>query len=470
MFSRILPDRFIKTLSFRLTFSYSALFAVIASCGFLSLYLCLYNYMHGKINEEITGEFCEFRQIIENESAERVYEFFQTEAASEDSARYFYRLIDSFKILIAFYDKQIWPVATMDSLLSSVYPDGGERLDTIDTIDEIHDAKVITGVLPSGRILQIGFLIDEESEMLDSIGLYSGIILLCLLIASIIVGRNISRIAVQGINDVTQTANNIAEGAIDKRVPVSKYGRELENLGVTFNRMADKISTLLSEMKEINDNIAHDLRSPLARMRGLAEEKISQKNASEDCFRICEDVIEDCDILLHVINTMLDISEMESGMASLQIEAFDLSDILFQTVDSFLPVAQDKNIHFHSSIDGTAMVMGDRRKIQRSISNLIDNAIKYTNAGGEIGIKLSTDRSFARIVISDTGIGVSERDKQKIFQRFYRGSKSRTHQGNGLGLSLAASVARAHGGRITVESNEGEGSVFTFSVPASETA
>ena len=216
----------------------------------------------------------------------------------------------------------------------------------------------------------------------------------------------------------------------------------------------------------MNDNIAHDLRSPITRIRGLAEVTLTSDSGREEYGQMAASTIEECDRLLDMINTMLTISRTEAGVSALERAPVDLEAIVREACDLFQPLAEEKSIGLEIRIDGRAELAGDQRMLQRMVANLIDNAIKYTPAGGRILVALTPDsaRQF-RLTIQDTGIGISTEDQPKVFERFFRSDQARSQGGAGLGLSLAQAVVRVHGGRIEVQSELHKGSTFAITLP-----
>jgi signal transduction histidine kinase len=289
--------------------------------------------------------------------------------------------------------------------------------------------------------------------------------LLIIIILSALVGWFMARRALSGVVGLTETAMAVADGALKERVPVTGRQDEIDRLAVTFNTMLEKINALIQGMKETNDSIAHDLRSPIARMRGLAEAALTRESVSEELHVLAGDIIEQCDRLLGMINTVLDISEAEAGVAKLAIEDLSIADVVHDAVELFLPMAEDKDIDTIVQVPSEIRCHSDKRKLQRILGNLLDNAIKFTPSGGFITISVSSDTKKITIEIKDTGIGISEKDATQIFDKFFRADRSRSEPGSGLGLSLARAFASSLGGSLTVTSSLGHGSTFTVIIP-----
>jgi len=291
-----------------------------------------------------------------------------------------------------------------------------------------------------------------------------------MILLSTLVGWFMARRALSGVIQLTKTAEAVAAGALKERVPVKGRQDEIDRLAMTFNVMLERINDLIQGMKEINDNIAHDLRSPIARMRGLAEAVLTDDEPSPEALRLlCGDIIEQCDRLLGMINTVLDISEAEAGIVKIAIENLNIVEIVNDAVELFLPMAEDKDIKLKVQMPDKMWLTTDRRKLQRILGNLLDNAIKFTPRGGVITITVGGDEKGVSIRVEDTGIGISENDIPRIFEKFYRADKSRSEPGSGLGLSLAFAFASSLGGSISVVSSPGKGSTFTVILPKSLT-
>ena len=187
--------------------------------------------------------------------------------------------------------------------------------------------------------------------------------------------------------------------------------------------------------------------------------------SNEEYETMAANIVEECDQLLGMINTMLDITEIEAGAGTLSAEKIDLAQVARDACDLFQPVAENNNITMTCDIGPSFLTYGDKMRLQRMVANLLDNALKYTPFGGRVTVSVEEDDTYVLFSVCDSGIGISEEDLPHIFKRFYRCDQSRSHAGSGLGLSLAQAIAGAHGGLITATSVPGKGSTFSVSIP-----
>ena len=305
------------------------------------------------------------------------------------------------------------------------------------------------------------------SELREEFRHYLGTPLIVMILLSAGVGWFMAKRALSGVEEVTRAAIDITNGALDRRVPVTGRQDEIDLLAETFNTMVGRIQGLIGQMSEITENIAHDLRSPITRMRGIAEMSLTAKNSDEEHVAMAGSIIEECDRLLGMINTMLDISEAESGLMKLNEQNVDLVELLRDVCDLFQPLAEDRNIRIVIETPESTLVLGDLKKLQRVFSNLIDNALKYTLTGGLVHIVIEETAKDTVVIVKNTGDGIAEKDLPHIFDRFFRGEKSRSTPGNGLGLSLAQAFVLIHGGTITATNTADQGPQFTVILPRS---
>ncbi len=347
---------------------------------------------------------------------------------------------------------------------------GGEKqvLKTISLPNRKEKIRILYRRIGPGVFLQLGHSMEPYTRFYQAFKTIFVITMGLLVILSALTGWFMARRALSGVTAVTRTARQIADGALEQRVPVKTAGDEIDQMAVMFNRMLDRIQSLITGIRNMSDNIAHDLRSPITRIRGLAEVTLTTKTGLEGYTQMAASTIEECDGLLDMINSMLLISQSEAGASRLVSVSVNLTRLLADACELFQPAAEDKEVSLNCDLpEETPPLSGDVKLLQRMFANLLDNAIKYTPAGGRAQVTLQTRKQggIVAVIIRDNGAGISFGDLPHIFNRFYRSDQSRSQTGTGLGLSLARAVARAHGGDIAVQSRLGQGSEFTVSLP-----
>jgi signal transduction histidine kinase len=260
----------------------------------------------------------------------------------------------------------------------------------------------------------------------------------------------------------------VATGRFDSRVAVTPGRDPLDTLGGQINVMLERIESLLGGMRGALDNVAHDLRTPLTRLRNVAEHAL----VSNDPAAMREGLgraLEEADRVNATLNALIDISEAETGTMRLSAETLELKTVIDEAVDLYVEEAEEKHIALDSRVPPGLTLGGDRTRLRQVFANLIENAVKYTNEGGRVSIEADADPSapdtWARVRVNDTGIGISEADAPLVWDRLYRADASRSARGLGLGLSLVKAIVEAHGGRVELHSTPGQGSTFTVMLP-----
>ncbi|MBS9777759.1 MAG: HAMP domain-containing histidine kinase [Gammaproteobacteria bacterium] len=269
-------------------------------------------------------------------------------------------------------------------------------------------------------------------------------------------GLIISFQSIKRIDHISRISKLIKAGDLNQRIPASKYNDDIDDLSQNLNNMLDRINILMLGMKEVSNNIAHDLRTPLTRLRANIE-TISRKGSGE-IQEEAEKALIETDNLLNTFSSLLRISQVESGASNLQKNTFDLGDLVHEVMDFYDVLAEEKEQQISLSIDKSIMVDADKNLLSQAIVNLFTNAVKYTPSGGRIRIVLAADKgvSVAELIIHDSGMGVPEDKLGKITQRFYRLEEHRSSgDGNGLGLSMAKAIVNAHNGKLIFENDIG---------------
>ena len=280
------------------------------------------------------------------------------------------------------------------------------------------------------------------------------------------IGFHVSKRAMAGVKRVSDSANRVKAGNFSERVEAGTEGTEIEELAIAFNGMVSKVEILMRELRDVTCHIAHDLRTPLARIRGLLENLNWEEGTPDERERLVEAAIEECDRMVPLINTILELAQAEAGMIVLQEEEFDLAADVHTAHSLFSRMAEDRQITFICTVpDHPVRMAGDRNRIQRIISNLLDNALKFTPETGRVSVELQSNEQQAVLTIRDTGPGIPPAELERVFERFYRVDGSRNLPGYGLGLSLVNAFVIALGGTISIKSNEGKGCVITVTIP-----
>lgn len=276
-----------------------------------------------------------------------------------------------------------------------------------------------------------------------------------------------ARRALTQVEEVTRIARSISARDLEQRVPIRGKADEIDKLAATFNEMLDRIRNLVTETNEMTEHIAHDLRSPVTRIRGMAELALMSGKTMNDFEAAAANTIEDCDRLLDMIKTMLYISQTEATAGRLPTEEVDMVRLVRDAYELFQPVAEDKGVDLNIEVAANPRVRGALQPLQRMLANLIDNAINYTPSPGKVSIALKGDQARSVIVVSDTGVGIAAEELPHIFRRFYRCDRSRAQPGTGLGLTLVEAIVRSHRGHIAVKSTPNVGTTFTVTLPVS---
>jgi len=326
--------------------------------------------------------------------------------------------------------------------------------------------EIVSAPLTDGTLVQVGKSTEARDDLLSRFRATLGIVTLFIIVIALTGGWLATQSALFPIRRLSQAVQRIiSTGRTDARVPPDGSGDALDELTSLFNAMLDKIEGLVTSMRGALDNVSHDLRTPLTRLRGTAELALASPPDLDRYREALADCVEESDRVLVMLNTLMDISEAESGTMLLQREPVRLVDVVARAVDLYRDVAEAKGVTLTADASEEVAVVADRTRLEQVAANLIDNAVKYTPPGGRIDVEVRRDGSAAIMRVRDTGAGIPPDELPRIFERLFRGDTSRTERGLGLGLSLVRAIVQAHGGTVSVESEPGKGSVFTVSLP-----
>jgi len=332
----------------------------------------------------------------------------------------------------------------------------------IDAPDEPeHRALVQLVQLSGGFHLLVGRDLEERERLYGIIanaGRWSSALVIVLGLAG---GFFVSRRVLNRIDAMTDTAHTIMAGDLAGRLPVSGSGDELDRLADNVNAMLERIEALMRGLKQVSDNIAHDLKTPLTRLRNRCEQALRGAKGETDYRAALESTIAESDELIRTFDALLMIARAESGHARDNMTEFDAAEIARDVGELYEPLAQERGLALMVDAPTAAPVRGNRELVSQALANLIDNAIKYAAprpaeinpAPAEIVVKATAEGERITLSVADHGPGIPEADRDRVVERFVRLEQSRSQPGSGLGLSLAAAVARLHGGALRLEDN-----------------
>jgi len=294
----------------------------------------------------------------------------------------------------------------------------------------------------------VGNLEETQGIIFDALSWGLLVTLGLAVIGSISMARSVNN----RLENIISISRQIRRGDLSRRMPSSKGGDEFDRLGGNLNEMLDQIETLMVGVRDVSNAIAHDLRTPLTRLRNHLEQVRDDAHSDELRDKI-EETIGEADALLATFRSLLRIAQIEAGNRRREFGEIGLNELVDDIVELYEPLAAEKNLRLTASAATPVRASGDRDLLFQAISNLVDNAIKYTPDNGSVAIRLSTEPSGARVEVADSGTGIPEGELERVFERFFRLEKHRGSPGSGLGLSLVAAVVALHGGSIALQDN-----------------
>ena len=345
----------------------------------------------------------------------------------------------------------------------------GDGLQAVTAPDQDTTLEVVSRVLYDGTLIQVGRTTVDRDRFLAQVRRVFGLLMVVMLAVGLAGGVALTRQALRPLRELVRTARDIAStGRLEARVTVAEDGDVVAELGRVFNTMLGRIETLVAGMRGALDNVAHDLRTPVARLRARAERALTAGAGREEALAALTDCVDEADRVMALLTTLLDISEAQTGTMRLALEPVAVLDAVHETLSLYEDIAEDRGVALHAAVTDGLIVRADRQRLRQVLANLVDNALKYTPRGGSvtIGAGRADDEEVVEITVRDTGAGIAPDDLPRIWERLYRADESRGEPGLGLGLSLVQAVVVAHGGTVDVTSDVGRGSTFRVRLPS----
>ncbi|MEP7382076.1 MAG: HAMP domain-containing sensor histidine kinase [Gemmatimonadota bacterium] len=458
-------ERIRHALGFRLALWYAVIFVVSSLTLVVLTYTLLAASLRSYDKETVESSLVQFADAYRRGGVDQlVREMRRTQIASSPGP-FFVRTVGSRQDVI--FMSMPDALRNFDpALLSAPALDGEQSWTTVESGDGSSHLEVASVRLDDGTLFQVGMSTVRRDEQLRRVRRLLASIFASVLLIGLAGGIMLTWSALAPVRTLTETARAIMRtGRTDTRVPVMDRQDALGALSVQVNAMLERIDAVVAGMRGALDNVAHDLRTPMARLRGTSETAL----ASDDPAVWREALgasLEESDTVVEMLNTLLDISEAETGTMALTREPVDLADVARHTLELYEDVAEERGVQLDVSGVPSLVVPLDRNRMRQVLANLTDNAIKHTPAGGRVTIVASAEGDDVVLRVDDTGVGIPADELPHIWERLYRGDKSRTERGLGLGLSLVKAIVEAHEGQVSVSSTPREGARFTLRFPA----
>lgn len=444
--------RILNTSVFRLSLVYAVLFSLIAAAALISVYKVAENQISQQVDTRLQLETNLLLKHYQSRAVEGLIESINFYNNKEGRPFYIYTLIHRRNLDLTRFIPTDEIVKKSNQIFASMPL--GDIVDYVPDRKKDDQVRMLLTILPGGYQLLVGSELKATQQLLEQLLQATIIAISIIFTLSIIIGSFMARNMVKRINTVTQTADNIIEGDLSQRIPViTDRNNELDRLSLSLNRMLDRIEELMQGVQEVTNNLAHDLRNPLNRIRHRLESAQLNQLDKQDFSQLTDNTIEDIDNVISTFNALLSIAQIESGIPRKNWDDFSLNDLLEDLSETYAIVAAEQNIDWDYKSTEKLTLHGNKQLIAQLLTNLLDNAFKNTPNGGKITFLANSVDSQIQIVISDNGLGIPAEEYNNVFKRLYRLDNARSTDGNGLGLSLVKAVADLHGAKINLSGN-----------------
>jgi signal transduction histidine kinase len=460
MTSDSLRRRIAQTLGFRLAIYYAFVFvsSVLAISAFA--YLLLERSLVARDHELVRVKLADYTNRYLSAGLPGLSDAVGAERASGGDDRVFVRVVGPNADVLVTSMPSSWGAYDLESL------DEGEGWRLVRGLGQPVSLEVATRRLPDGVFLQVGRTTLERERLLSQVRGLLGRVLGLVVLLGLAGGFALTWSTLTPLRQLADTLGHITRtGRFDARVPVGPGGDVISELGRTSNSLLARIEVLVRGMRQALDTVAHDLRTPVARLRSRAEAALAANADGDGSREALADIVEESDRVASLLTTLMDISEAETGVMRLDRAALDVASVASETVELYEDLAEHRGVSLTNEVPAGLIVSADRQRLRQVLANVVDNAVKYTGAGGHVSISAREAGGDIAISVADTGSGIAAEHLPRIWDRLYRADGTGTERGLGLGLSLVKAVVEAHGGHADVASEPGHGTTLTIVLP-----
>jgi len=454
----------IQKISFKLFFLYGTVFVLSAILLFFGSYILLLSSLKEQDHNEIKAEAKEFLELFQQGGVDLVQSRLAMGKKFETPERYFLRLADRENKTVLLRLPYQWASFYIKEL--EIWYPSEEAWKKLKAEDGTTYLEVYTLSAANGYWIQVGKTSEQRDKILKRFQEISSLILISLLLLGTVSGAILSRRALKPVRELISIIKALDIKNLRERVPEPSSKDEIRELVILFNQLLDRISRLVFAMRRSFDSVAHDLRTPIARMRGTAEMALLGDGTPETLREALSDCVEESDKVLRLLNAIMDITEAEAGALRLKKEPLDLKDLLTPLVELYYPVAEEKGVSVVLEVPQGLGILGDQVRLSQAMANLLDNAVKYTKEKSLVKITGLKRGESVEVIFEDEGPGLDKEEAERIWEWFYRSEGAKGKRGFGIGLAIVKAIVEAHEGRIRVDVGKGTGARFVVELPS----